>query len=146
MRISDWISDVCSSVLLVRDDYVLDDLPLFTPDTGLLDIREDDSGSADTSFNEVIGTGRSPINNQDFQVRAQNLAAFQAQQAVSSLDQDYRGIPTKELLSRVVLRDLRANATGLKRYTVVLDRRAWRLAPGMPFRISDPKRGISNVV
>ena len=131
---------------LVRDDYVLEDLPLFTPDTGLLDIREDDSGSADSSFNEVIGTGRSPINNQDFQVRAQNLAAFQAQQAVSSLDQDYRGIPTKDLLARVVLRDLRANATGLKRYTVVLDRRAWRLAPGMPFRISDPKRGISNVV
>src|SRR3546814_16962632 len=81
MRISDWISDVCSSVLLVRDDYVLDALPLFTPDTGLLDIREDDSGSADTSFNEVIGTGRSPINNQDFQVRAQNLAASPPQQA-----------------------------------------------------------------
>ena len=131
---------------LVRDDYNVADLPLFTPDSGLLDIREDDSGSADSSFNEVIGTGRSPINNQDFQVRAQNLAAFQAQQAVSSLDQDYRGIPTKELLARIVLRDLRANATGLKRYTVVLDRRAWRLAPGMPFRISDPNRGIANVV
>lgn len=133
-------------IRLVRDDYVITDLPLFTPDSGLIDIQEDDSGSLDSSYNEVIGTGRSPIDNQDFQVRAQNLASFQAQQSVSSLDQDYRGIPTKELLSRIVLRDLRANAVGLKRYTVVLDRRAWRLAPGMPFRISDPKRGISNVV
>lgn len=131
---------------LVRDDYDVNDLPLFTPDSGLLDIKEDDAGSTDSSYNEVIGTGRDPVTNQDFQVRAQNLASFQAQQSVSSLDQDYRGIPTKELLSRIVLRDLRANAVGLKRYTVVLDRRAWRIAPGMPFRISDPKRGISNIV
>jgi len=133
-------------IRLVRDDYDPDDLPLFTPDSGLLDIKEDDSGSTDSSFNEVIGTGRDPITNQEFQVRAQNLASFQAQQSVSSLDQDYRGIPTKELLGRVVLRDLRANAVGLKRYTVVLDRRGWRIAPGMPFRVSDPKRGISNIV
>lgn len=131
---------------LVRDDYDPDDLPLFTPTTGLLDIKEDDSGSSDTSFNEVIGTGRDPVSNNDFQVRAQNLAAFQSQQSVSSLDQDYRGIPTKELLGRVVLRDLRANAVGLKKYTVVLDRRGWRVAPGMPFRISDPSRGVNNIV
>jgi hypothetical protein len=131
---------------LIRDDYDPDDLPLFTPDSGLLDIKEDDSGSTDSSYNEVIGTGRDPITNQDFQMRAQNLASFQAQQSVSSLDQDYRGIPTKELLGRVVLRDMRANAVGLKRYTVVLDRRAWRLAPGMPFRVSDPNRGVSNIV
>jgi hypothetical protein len=131
---------------LVRDDYIASELPLFTPTTGLLEIREDDSGSADSAYNEVIGTGKSPIDNKEFQVRAQNLAAFQSQQAVNSMDQDYRGIPTKELLSRIVLRDLRANAVGLKKYTVVLDRRAWRLAPGMPFRISDPTKGIDNVV
>lgn len=131
---------------LVRGDYDVNSLPLFTPSTGLLDIKEDDSGSSDSSFNEIIGTGRDPISNKDFQVRAQNLAAFQSQQSVSSLDQDYRGIPTKDLLSRIVLRDLRANAVGLKKYTVVLDRRAWRIAPGMPFRISDPDKGINNIV
>jgi hypothetical protein len=30
--------------------------------------------------------------------------------------------------------------------SVVLDRRAWRLAPGMPFRISHPAKGIINLV
>lgn len=131
---------------LVRDDYDPENLPLFTPTTGLIEIKEDDSGSADSAFNEIIGTGHSPVTNQPFQVRAQNLASFQAQQSVSSLDQDYKGIPTKDLLSRIVLRDLRANAVGLKKYTVVLDRRGWRIAPGMPFRISDPTKGIENVV
>lgn len=131
---------------LVRSDYVVNDLPLFTPDTGLLDVIDDDTGSSDSSANEIIGVGRDPITNQDFQVRAQNTASFQSQQSVSSLDQDYRGVPTKELLGRVVLRDLRANSVGLKRFNIVLDRRGWRIAPGMPFRISDPSRGISNIV
>lgn len=131
---------------LVRADYEADELPLFTPGTGLLDIRDDDTGSADTTFNEVIGTGHDPITNQDFQIRAQNLAAFQSQQAISSLDQDYRGVPTKELVGRLTLRDLRANAAGLKRFTVTLDRRGWRIAPGMPFRIADPRRGLANIV
>lgn len=131
---------------LIRDDYELDDLPLFTPDSGLLNIVEDDSGSQDTTYNEVIGKSRDPITNTDIQERAQNLASFQAQQAVQSLDNDYTGLPTRALLARVVERDLKVHASGLKKYTVELDRRGWRLAPAMPFRISDPKRGIANLV
>jgi hypothetical protein len=131
---------------LIRDDYVAADLPTFGPDSGLLEIVEEDAASSDNAYNEVIGTGHDPITDQDFQVRAQNLAALQSGQGVASLDQDYIGIPTKKLLGRVVLRDLRVNASGLKRYTVKLDRRAWRLAPGMPFRINAPLKGINNIV
>lgn len=134
------------SFRLIRNDYNPEEIPLFTPQTGLVAVMEDDSASADSTYNEIIGTGRSPIDNKEFQIRAQNLAAFQSQQSVSSLDQDYRGIPTKELLSRIVLRDLRANASGLKRYNVVLDRRGWRVAPGSVFRVSDPSKGIENVI
>lgn len=133
-------------IRLIRDDYDVNDLPLFTPDSGLVAIQDDDSASGDEGFNEVIGTSTDPVSNLQFQVRAQNLAAFQSQQSVKSSDSDYTGIPTKNLLSRIVLRDIRANATGLKKYTIILDRRAWRLAPGMPFRISDPRRGILNMV
>lgn len=131
---------------LTRADYDPATVPLFTPETGLLDITDDDSASADNSYNEIIGTSRDPVTNLDFQVRAQNLAGFQAQQAVSSLDQDYKGIPTKALLQRVVLRDLRAMAAGLKKYNVTLDRRAWRIAPGSVIRISHPARNLSNVI
>jgi len=131
---------------LIRDDYVAEDLPTFGPDSGLLDITEEDAGSSDNAYNEVIGTGHDPITDQDFQVRAQNLASLKSGQGISSLDQDYIGIPTKALLGRVVLRDLRANAGGLKKFTVKLDRRGWRIAPGMPFRINAPARGIVNMV
>lgn len=131
---------------LIRADYDLDDVPLYTPETGLLDITDDDSASSDNSYNEIIGTSTDPVTGLDFQVRAQNLAGFQSQGAVSSMDRDYKGIPTKALLSRVVLRDLRAMASGLKKYNVTLDRRAWRVTPGSVIRISHPGRGLQNVV
>jgi hypothetical protein len=131
---------------LIRSDYDIDDLPHFTPESGLLGIDDDDSASADNAYNEIIGTSRDPVSNLDFQIRAQNLAALQEQGAVASLDSDYKGIPTKELLARVVTRDMRAMALGLKKYTVRLDRRAWRVAPGSVIRVSHPGRGIADLV
>lgn len=131
---------------LIRNDYDINDLPLFTPETGLISITDDDSASSDNSYNEIIGTSTDPVSNLDFQVRAQNLAGLQSQGAISTLDQDYKGIPTKLLLQTVVLRDLRAMGSGLKKYAVSLDRRGWRVAPGSCIRISHPGRGLTNVV
>jgi hypothetical protein len=131
---------------LIRDDFEEDDLPTFTPTSGLLDIVDDDSASQDGAFNEVIGTGRDPITNEDFQVRVHNLAARQSQGAFNTLDKDFSGIPTKDLMARVLQRELRVHSSGLKRFTVVLDRAGWRIRPGMPFRIADARRGIANMV
>lgn len=131
---------------VIRADYVADDLPLFTPQTGLIDIVEDDATSSDEAFNEIIGTGRDPIANEDFMVRVHNLAARISQGAPNGQKKDYKGIPTKELLARVLMRDLRIPALGLKKFKVILDRRAWQLRPGMPFRIADSRRSIGNIV
>lgn len=134
------------AIKLIRNDYDVNTIPFFTPETGLLAITEDDSASSDNSYNEIIGKSRDPVTNLDFQMRAQNLAAYQSQGAPASLDQDYKGIPTKALLARVLTRDLRAMSSGLKKYTVMLDRRAWRITPGSVIRISSPGRGLANVV
>lgn len=131
---------------LIRADFVEADLPHFTPTSGLVDIVEDDSSSQDGVFNEVIGTGRDPITNEDFQVRVHNLAARQSQGAYNTLDKDYSGIPTRDLMARVLQRDLRVHSAGLKKFQIVLDRAGWKIRPGMPFRISDPRRGIANMV
>lgn len=131
---------------LIRGDYSLDDLPIFTPSSGLLDITEDDSSSQDTAFNEVIAIGHDPVTDNDIQVRVHNLAARQSQGASNADDKNYPGIPTKTLLLRAAQRDLRAHASGLKKFTVILDRRAYKLTPGMCFRIQDPRRGIADMV
>lgn len=131
---------------LARDDYTVADLPLFTPSSGLLDIREDDSSSTDNGVSEVIVTGHDPITDSPIEMRAHNLAAFRAQGSISTLEQTYKGLPTKELCARVAQRDLRASAAGLRKFKVVLDRRGFRIHPGAVFRIEAPTRGIGQIV
>lgn len=135
-----------TEIKLFRDDYNVEDLPVFTPSNGLISIDVDDSASSDNSYNEIIGKSRDPVSNQDFQVRAQNLASFMTKQDINSDDRDYTGVPTKTLLGRVTLRDLKTYSLGLKKYVVKLDRRSWRVSPGSCFRIQHPARGIGDIV
>jgi hypothetical protein len=130
----------------IRDDYELDDLPIFTLSSGLIDILEDDTGSSDTAFNEVIVTGHDPITDKDIQMRAHNLAAFATSGAPATLDQPYPGLPTTDLCARTAQRDLRVNAAGLRKFKVKLDRRGFRIHPGAVFRVQAPTRGIGDIV
>lgn len=131
---------------LIRDDYVYEDLPIFAPGSGLIEITEDDSASGDTAFNEVIGMGHDPITDEDFSMRVHNLAARYSNGASNADDKKYPAIPTRGLLGRVIQRDLRMHASGLKKLTVVLDRSGYKIRPGMPFRIQDTRRGIADMV
>lgn len=132
---------------LIRNDYVVADLPLFTADSGLLEITEDDSEAVADAINEVIATGADPSDTgNDFQVRVQNIAGIQAVGGRVTSAVEYKGIPTRPLLLRVAQRDLKATSLGLKRFTLKMDRRAWRIYPAMPFRVSDSRNGIGEIV
>lgn len=131
---------------LARGDYDPDTLPVFDYDSGLLGIEDDDSTGGDTSHNEVIVNWRDPIKNEKRSVRVQNLAAIQAIGAVVSVTLDYPGIPTADLAARVAQRDLNAQAGGIRRFKLTLDRRGRKIAPGGVFRISVPARSISNMI
>lgn len=130
---------------LIRGDYIVEDLPLFTPDTGLIDIQDDDSSGEETSYNEVVVKGFDPSTKEDISIRVQNLASIQSQEEIISNTIEYRGLPTRELCARVAQRELKVQLP-LRKMSVILDRRGWRIAPGMPFRISHPAKGIQNLV
>ena len=134
------------TIRLLRNDYDEASLPFFTPSSGLLDIQEDDAGSQDDIFNEMIGQGFDPISKKQFTVRAHNLAARQSQGAPNPESRDLSGIPTRELMGRVLQRDLKKMCSGLKKYVVVLDQAGWRIRPGMPFKVQDERRGIEQVI
>lgn len=133
------------AIRLLRNDYNPDDLPIFTPSSGLLDITEDESASSDDIINEIIGTGFDPITKKKFTVRAHNNAARQSMGASNPDEQDLSGIATRSLMGRVLQRELRKSASGLKKFVVVLDRRGFKIRPGMPFKVSDPRRGVGSV-
>lgn len=131
---------------LIRDDYNIEELPVYKFGTGLLRIEEEDNASDVEGINEVIVKGRDPINNEPFEVRVQNIASAQARGEIVSESKEYKGLPTRALGLRVAQRDLRAYSTGLKRFRVVLDRRAWKITPGSVIRVQAPEYGLADLV
>lgn len=131
---------------LIRGDYVAADLPLFTKTTGLIEISDPETASMVDAIGEVIVKYRDPIKNEELGIRAQNLAVLQSTEGVNSKTNPYLGLPTQDLAARVAQRDLKAMSASVSRYSVKLDRRAWRIYPGAVFRVSDPDKGIQNLV
>lgn len=143
--IDDDPSDGTIVLRLIRNDYDPEELPHFTYGTGLVSIEDDDNGSQASATNEVIVKYRRPQDNSEGAVRVHNLASIR-QFGKLSATREYPGIPTHELAARVAQRELAANSGFLKRFKCRFDRRAARVRVGMCFRISDPRRGISNMV
>ena len=133
------------TVKLIRGNYDPKTLPTFSLDNGLIDVLDDDSSGEETSYNEIIVKGFDPSSKEEISVRVQNLAAIQSQGEIISNTIEYRGLSTRDLVSRVAQRELKVQLP-LRKMTVLLDRRGWRIAPGTVFRISHPRKGIGNMI
>lgn len=132
---------------LIRFDYDPKTLPIYTTETGLLEVREAKVSSLGPSVNEVIVEYTDPVANQKRTVGVQNIAALQASRGVfNSIKKSYPGVPTPELAVRVAQRDLRISAMSLRRFTLTFDRSAWKIPPAGVIRISDVVRGVNDVV
>jgi len=132
---------------LIRDDYVVDDLPLFDEDSGLLGIDEDDAADGAMATNEVVVKFTNMMNSgADDQVRVQNNAAIQSNGAVLSETVQYPHIPTSGLAARLAQRDLGSKSAAVRRFKVRLDRKGAVVLPGKAFRIRSLKRGYEQLV
>ncbi len=132
---------------LIRGDYVKANLPLFDHDSGLLEIKDAAVSNQSGMINEVRVTYRDPVTDEDRTVRASNLAALQsAGGAINSMTKEYKGCPTAELATRLAQRDLKASSPSVRRYKFTLDRRGYKIVPGMVIRIQDMSRGIPDTV
>ena len=129
---------------LIRGGYNIDSLPYFTNESGLLEIRDGDSGVTGRAINKMTVTYHEPESDEDRTVTVNNPAArLNAGGVVNAAKKDYKGLPTADLAARVAQRDLRAASTNLRRVTAVFDRRAEGIEPGSVIAIQDLKRGIS---
>ena len=134
------------SLDLLRGDYDVASLPIFTFASGLISTEEDDTATQDDLVNEVIVKWTDPIEGKDRSARVQDLASNQTMGAPNSTTTTLAGLPTSGLALRVAQRNLKAGANALKRFKVVLDRRASNMVTGSVFRISAPDRNIVNLV
>lgn len=135
------------SLRLIRNDYVIDSLPLFDEDSGLLGIDEDEAADGAGAVNEIVVKFKNMMNSgDDDQVRIQNLAGIQSVGAVISETIEYPHLPTSGLASRVAQRDLAAKSAATRRFKVRLDRRGANVLPGGVIRIRSLKRGYAQLV
>lgn len=136
-------------VIGIRGNYNPKDLPLFSPDNGLLGIDEYVVDAIPQSINELIVYYKDPLERGNRKgVRQKNLGAIHASGGIIKTDSvDYLGIPTSELANRVARRDLNARSGYIRSFRARFDRRAARYTiPGGLLRISDPARGIVDMV
>lgn len=131
---------------LIRGDYDAGALPIFGPDSGLLRVEDDDSSSEETAFNEISITGFDPVTKQDISLSVHNLASIQSVGEIISNAMEFKGLATHDLVARVAARELKAQSTGQRRFTLYLDRRGWRIKPAMPIKISWPDKGIVSMI
>lgn len=132
---------------LIRKDYDRAALPLFTTANGILAITSSTVNTAGGVINEVIVKYREAVYNEDRSVNVQNLASLQSTGGVfNTMTKTYKGLPTSDLARRVAQRDLRANAEGLRRFQLTMDRRGSDFVPGSVFRIQDAARNIPDMV
>lgn len=132
---------------LVRDDYDVNTLPLFTYGSGLIGVEDLEVAAQDTSVNQVLVKYHDPITDEDMTTQpVDNLGSIQVNGGANSTTKEYLAVPTADIASRLAIRDLQASMGFLRKMTVHLDRRGYVLSPGAPFRISIPERGIANAV
>jgi hypothetical protein len=132
---------------LLRNDYVVEDLPVFSRDGGgVLSIESDEASGSEAGFNEVVVKYRSALTGDVAAVRYHNLGSITSDGGVNSTTTDYLGIADRNIAVRVAARDVKSNTGDLRRLKLTLDRRGYPLEPGVPFILSDPESGIESMV
>lgn len=135
-------------LVLVRDDYDVDELPIFSDSAGnVLELERFDRVSPAEGKNEIIVKYADAASGKDAAAPpAQNLAAIQAQGAVISETKTYAGLPTLSLAVRVAERDLKGAAAGLARVKLRVNRKGNNLAPGSVIKFAWTPLGIAQLV
>lgn len=132
---------------LVRGDYDRTLAPLFTTETGLLEINDAPVLAQGQMINEVKVKYIDPVTDTERTVRANNLANLQASGGeISTTTLDFKGLPVPELAAVVAKRELKARSTKLRRFTLTFDRRGSAITPGSVIRIADSIRNIPDTV
>lgn len=132
------------TIKLIRDDYVIDDLPVLNADNSK--ITQFDRKAWGETVNEVVVTWTNPENEQEETLAAQNNANIAIQGGIISDSRNYYGVRSRELAQKLAFRDLATASAPLAVFEIEADRSAWDFVPGGCARVQYPEYGIDDVV
>lgn len=133
------------TIKLIRDDYNVDDLPVFDENSGLLKLEYDNTNNT-TVPSKIVVTYKDAITFKERPAMAVNLAVAQSQGGQSVQTLEFKGLPTGELATRVAYRELKIRTSSLKRFNLELDRRAFNLDIGDVFIVRSTTRKVNTIV
>lgn len=133
------------SIKLLRDDYVVANLPLFD-ESNILKLSSYERPAYAEIVNEIVVTYHPQGGTSDDSVTVQDLASIQAQNGVISQSANYPGIDNATNAARLAMRDLKQKSTPLARVRLHINRKAWNLTLGSVFRFSWAEHGMQDTV
>lgn len=128
---------------LTRQDYLLDDLPLFDPDN-ILEMSSFQRVTWGDTANEIT-VKYTDRNQKEAAITVQDLASIDAQGGrVIPATKDYIGVRDGDLAVRLATRDLNIQSSTLAKVVFKTTRAAWDMILAQPFRLTWPRLGIVN--
>lgn len=133
------------TIRLIRDDYVVDDLPVL--DTGSIIAVQD---YARTEFSDLVNsvalTYWDQVLESDNVLRTDDPAMVAVLGKIVEEPREYSAVVDEELAGRLALRDLRALSSPMLSCTLTCTRVAADFLPGMPFRFVWPQLHDGEIV
>ena len=129
---------------LIRDDYDVNSLPIFTPDNSM--VKKFGRKLYGETINEIVVTYTDPETEEPLTTIAQDLGNISMQGGIVSDTRNYYGVHSKVLAATLAQRDLRSAATPLASCEIEVNREAWNLLPGDVVKLNSPEDQIASLI
>jgi len=131
---------------LIRNDYVVEDLPVFDP-SNVLEFRNFSS----SAWKETINQVRVSFTNRDAEYNvsnafAQDMANINFQGSVRSMDMEFPMVCVPALANDIAWRELAVVSVPLYKMSIEVNRDGATMLPGREFRFNWPNDGVENMV
>lgn len=134
------------TLVLVRDDYVADDLPLFDP-SNVRDVDDFARPSASELTNRIVVTYWDRTTRKQTPIQLDNQPLQESNDGVINLRTlDRSGFTDPNVAARVAQRELKTLSTPLASGTLTVNRDGLQLNKGSAFKLSWPELGIVEMI
>lgn len=131
-------------LVLIRDDYNIDDLPVLDEDS-VVEIKRFERAAWGDSANEIVLTYKDRME-KDVVLTKQNLAAIEIQRGVISSAQTYKGVHTLHIAEMIASRELKLMSSSVAKVSLKVNRLHYLLQNGDVFVLSWEELGIKKMV
>lgn len=130
---------------LIRDDYVLADLPIISEDD-VIEFVEEPTNLSEAINQTQVGWFDPQAKENRVTPPLSSLGGIQAAGGVIAASFTHREIPVENIAMRVAARYMSMRSRPMSRYTLTTNRRPYALRPGKFFRLQMPSEGVADVV